>query len=150
MPKIFNTSWLAVLLATLVFFIIGAIWYGFLFESQWLAAEGITKEVADARMAEMGMGKWLFFALLITLGQAIGVLMVIHLAGAKRMAACLKWVFWLLITIVAPLMAYACIYGGYPLSGYMIDIGHLAIGYLAMAAIYAAFRGKDKVEIGEG
>jgi len=131
------------------FFIIGAIWYGFLFEAQWLAAEGITEAEADAKMAETGMGKWLFFALLITFAQAIGVLMVLHKAGAKRLPASIKIIFWVLITIVAPLMAYACVYSGYSLTGYLVDIGHLSIGYLAMAAIYAVFRGKDKVKIGE-
>jgi len=150
MPKIFNTSWLAVLLATLAFFILGAIWYGGLFEAQWLAAEGMTQAEAEAKMAETGMGKWLFFALLITFAQAIGVLMVLHKAGAKRLAACLKTTFWLVVTIVAPLIAYACVYSGYSLTGYMVDMGHLFLGYLIMAAIYALFRGKDKAELGEG
>lgn len=150
MPKIFNTSWLAILLATLAFFMTGWIWYGPLLSEAWMAAEGITQEIANARLEEMGLVKWLLAALSVTLGQAIGVLMVIHPAGAKRLPACLKVTFWLLMTIAIPLMAYACIYGGYPLSGFLIDAGHLTVGYLAMAAIYAAFRGKDKVEIGDG
>lgn len=143
MPKIFNTSWLAVILATIAFFALGAVWYGMLFEAAWLAAEGITAEIAEARMAETGMGKWLFFALLITLGQAIGLLMVLHLAGAKRLPASLKYTFWLVVTIVAPILAYANVYSAYSLSGFLIDAGHLMIGYLIMAAIYAGFRGKD-------
>lgn len=147
MPKIMNTSWLAVILATIVFFLIGWVWYGTLFSEQWMAAEGITQEIANARLEEMGMMTWLISALAITLAQALGVLMVLNLAGAKRLPASLKCTFWLLVTIVAPLIAYACIYGGYPLSGYLIDMGHLSIGYLVMAAIYAVFRGKDKVEI---
>jgi len=143
MPKIFNTSWLAVIAATLAFFIFGALWYGFLFEEAWLAAEGITAEIADARMAETGMAQWLFFALLITLGQAIGLLMVLQIAGAKRLPACLKYAFWLVVTIVGPVLAYASVYSGYPLSGILIDFGHMLIGYLIMAAIYAAFRGRE-------
>ncbi len=150
MPKIFNTSWLAVILATVVFFALGAIWYGPIFSEAWMEAEGITQEIANARLEEMGMAQWFIAALLLTLGQAIGVLMVIHLAGAKRLPACLKAAFWLVVTIVAPILAYACVYGGYPLSGYLIDLGHLLIGYLLMAAIYAAFRGKDAIEVGEG
>ena len=145
MPKIFNTSWLAVIAATLVFFIFGWVWYGFIFNEAWMAAEGITQEIADARLAEMGMAKWFFFALLITLAQAIGLLMVLHIAGAKRIKASLKYAFWLCVTIVLPLIAYACVYTGYPLSGYLIDAGHLTIGYLLMAAIYAAFRGRGAI-----
>ena len=146
MPRIMNTSWLAVIIATLVFFAIGAVWYSALFEAQWLAAAGMTKAEADAAMAETGMGKWLFFALLITLAQAIGILMVLNHAGAKRLKACLRVTFWLVVTVVAPLLAYACVYSGYSLTGYLVDLGHLFVGYMACAAIYSMFRGKDAVD----
>ena len=146
MPKIFNTSWLAVILATIAFFMFGWLWYGPIFGDAWMAAEGITQEFANARLEEMGMGVWLFFVLLITLAQAIGVLRVLHLAGAKRLPASLKYAVWLIVTIVAPVIAYACVYKAYPLSGYLIDFGHLLIGYLIMSAIYSAFRGRDRVD----
>ncbi|MGJ8560827.1 MAG: DUF1761 domain-containing protein [Litorimonas sp.] len=143
MPKIFNTSWLAVILATLAFFALGAVWYGFLFSDAWAVATGITAERAEALMAEMGMAAWLLWALLITFGQAIGLLMVIHLASATRMGTCLKYAAMLVITIVGPVLAYACVYQGYSLNGFLIDFGHMLIGYLIMAAIYAAFRGRE-------
>ena len=146
MPRIFNTNFLAVIIATLIFFIIGAVWYGVLFEAQWLEATGMTEADAEAKMAETGMVAWLFWAFLITLAQAIGVLMVIHKNGAKRLKACLETTFWLLITIVAPLLAYASVYEGYSLMGFFVDFGHLFIGYMACAAIYALFRGKDAVD----
>lgn len=146
MPKIMNTSWLAVIIATLVFFGVGAAWYSVLFEAQWLEASGMTKEQADTAMAETGMGKWLFFALLITLAQAIGILMVINHAGAKRLKACLRVTFWLVVTVVAPLVAYACVYNGYSLTGYLVDIGYLFVGYMVCAVIYSMFRGKDAVD----
>ncbi|GLQ21247.1 DUF1761 domain-containing protein [Algimonas porphyrae] len=146
MPKIFNTSWLAVILATVAFFLFGWLWYGPIFGPAWMAAEGMTEASMQAMLDEMGMAVWLVFALLITLGQAIGVLMVLHLAGAKRLPASLKYAFWLVVTIVAPIIAYACVYTGYGLTGYLIDLGHLLIGYLIMAAIYSAFRGRDRVD----
>lgn len=145
MPRIFNTNFLAVILATIVFFVIGAIWYGVLFEAQWLKAAGMTAAEAEAQMEKTGMAAWLFWALLITLAQAIGVLMVIHKNGAKRMKACLETTFWVLVTLVAPILAYASIYMGLSLTGFLIDFGHLSIGYLSCAAIYALFRGKDAI-----
>ncbi len=144
MPKIMNTSWLAVLLATIVFYMVGFIWYGMLFEAQWLEASGMTKAQAEANMEALGAMVFVW-GLLVSLGQALGVLMVINLAGAKRLPACLKVTFWLFVTIAAPIMAYACLYGSYSLSGYIVDFTHLLVGYLAMAAIYAAFRGKDAI-----
>lgn len=142
MRKIFNTSWLAVILATIAFFILGMIWYGVLFEDLWLSIEGISQEQSEAQFEEMGMGKWLFFALLITFAQAIGVLWVIDRMGAKGVGDCLKTSFWLSVTIMAPIIAYGCVYGDYPLKGYLMDFGHLFIAYMLMAFIYAMFRRK--------
>jgi len=149
MPKIFNTSWLAVLLATLAFYLIGFAIYGFIFQNVWLEAANMTAEEADA-MAQAQGPMMFVWGLLITMAQALGLLWVINLAGAKRLPACLKTAFWLFLMISAPIMTYACLYQGYTLHGILVDFAHILFGYLAMAAIYAAFRGKDKVEIGEG
>lgn len=144
MPKIFDTSWLAVILATIVAFMIGAIWYGPLFGEVWQAASGMTEERTSASMERKGIMMWVS-GLAITFGQAIGVLMVIHLAGAKRLPACLKAAFFLWLTVAAPIMGYACTWQDYPIEGFWVDASSALIGYLTMAAIYAAFRGKDKV-----
>jgi len=146
-PKIFNTSWLAVLLATLAFYMIGFAIYGFLFQDMWLAASGMT--LAETEAMSQAQGPMMFvWGLLITLAQALGLLWVINLAGAKRLSASLKTAFWLFIMIAAPLLAYQYLYGGYSLQGILLDYGHILLGWLAMATIYAIFRGKDKVELG--
>ncbi len=147
MPKIFNTSWLAVIIATLVFYMIGFAWYGFIFQDVWLAASGMTLAETEA-MAEAKGPMMFVWGLLITVAQALGILWVINLAGAKRLPKCLSIAFWLFVMIAAPLMAYNCLYGGYSLHGILVDYSHILIGWLAMGGIYAAFRGKDAVDAG--
>ena len=71
MPKIFNTSWLAVILATLAFYMIGFVWYAFLFQDVWLAASGMTLAETEA-IAEAQGPMILVWGLLITLAQAFG------------------------------------------------------------------------------
>jgi len=144
MPKIFNTSWLAVLAATFIFYLIGFAWYGYLFKDIWLTASGMTETQTNA-MAEAKGAMMFVWGILITLAQALGLLWVINLAGAKRLPDCLKIAFWLFITLAAPLLTYACLYGNYSLTGIMVDFGHILLAYLVMAAIYAAFRLKDAV-----
>ena len=144
MPKIFNTSWLAVILATFVYFGLGAIWYGPLFGEAWMDGTGITEEIAQASYEEKGAMMWVG-AILLTLGQAIGVLMVLQHVGAKRLAASLKAAFWLTVTIAWPILAYATVWQTIPLSGFLIDAGHMLVGYLMMAGIYSRFRGKNAV-----
>ncbi len=86
------------------------------------------------------------WGLLITVAQAFGLLWVINLAGAKRLPKCLEIAYWLFLMIAAPLLTYASLYGGYSLTGILVDFGHILIGYLVMAGIYAMFRGKDAVD----
>ena len=142
MPKIFNTSWLAVILATIAFYMIGFVWYGFLFQDVWLAASGMTLAETEALAAAQGPMMFVW-GLLITLAQALGLLWVINLAGAKRLVKCLEIAFWLFLMIGAPLLAYTCIYDGYSLAGILMDYGHILIGWCVMALIYALFRGRD-------
>jgi hypothetical protein len=144
MPKIFNTSWLAVVLATIVFYLIGFAIYGFLFADVWLAASGMTEAEIEA-MAQAQGAMMFVWGILITIAQALGLLWIINLAGASRLSTCLSIAFWLFAMIAAPLLAYACLYGGYSLPGILVDYGHILVGYLAMAAIYAVFRGKDAI-----
>lgn len=146
MPKIFNTSWLAVILATIVFYMIGFALYGFLFQDVWLEASGFTLEQTEAMAAAQGPMMFVW-GLLITLAQALGLLWVINHAGAKTVGGCLTIAFWLFLMIGGPLLAYACLYGGYSLSGILLDYAHIWLGWSAMAVIYALFRGKDATEV---
>jgi len=50
MPKLFGTNILLILLAGFLFFMLGWIWYGMLFQEQWMALTGITEEAAEATM----------------------------------------------------------------------------------------------------
>lgn len=142
MPKIFNTSWLAVILATLAFYMVGFAIYGFLFQDAWLTAAGLTEEQAQAVANSKGSMMFVW-GLLITLAQALGVLWLIDRVGAIGVGRCLGTVFWAFVMLGAPLLAYAVLYQGYGDAGILIDYAHILIGWSIMAFIYAMFRGKD-------
>ena len=55
MTKIFNTSCLAVLLAVLALYMVGFLWYGFLFQETYLAAVGMSTEEMEAASTPMMM-----------------------------------------------------------------------------------------------
>ena len=130
------------ILATFAFYMIGFVWYAFLFQDVWLAASGMTLAETEA-IAEAQGPMILVWGLLITLAQALGLLWVINLAGAKTLTKCLEIAFWLFLMFGAPLLAYACLYDGYSLAGILMDYGHILIGWGVMAAIYALFRRRD-------
>ena len=54
MPKIFGTSLLGILAATVVFYMIGFLIYGVLFSAQWMEYAGMTEAEAMARNEQLG------------------------------------------------------------------------------------------------
>lgn len=108
-----KTNWLAIAIAVIVAFLIGALWYGVLFSGPWMAGNGITMEGEKAfkNGVEMPMSftpmifnivAMLVYALIINwlsgltgtnswaggakLGGAIGLLMAIGVATGNMFA----------------------------------------------------------------
>ena len=54
MPKIFGHSLLAIILATILFYMVGFMIYGLLFGEQWMAYAGMTEAQALARNEALG------------------------------------------------------------------------------------------------
>jgi len=135
MPQIFNTKLWVILLAAIVFFMIGWIWYGMLFMEEWAALEGIDiSGEPEMEMDKMGIG------FIISLLQAIGLAGIMKMSGKYGIKTGLKvgalsWLFFAL-----PLMAYGWNWGNDPAQLFHIDIAHLLVGYLAMGLVYGLLR----------
>jgi len=122
------------LLATIVFFMIGWIWYGMLFMEKWMTLEGIEPVDGGPPAKEMIIG------FLISLLQALGLAGIMKATGKYGVGTGLKVgaLVWLFFAV--PLMAYRWNYAQGPAELFHIDIAHLLIGYLVMGAIYGLFR----------
>lgn len=149
MPKIHNTSILGLLAATVVFYMVGFLWYGILFAAPWMEMAGMTEAEALARNKQLGPMMYLY-GLLITFAQVLGLNWLINWAGASRWRKCLEVALVTATFIAFPIMLYGWLYEGNSFRGDILDLGHIAIGYGLAGLILAAFRGKDKIEIGEG
>ena len=144
MPKIFATSLAGILIATLVLYAIGSIWYGLLFEEPWLASAGMTKDEATAIMD--GLGPMMFvWGLLITLLQVLGLTYILNQSSASLLGTCVKICAIVAILIALPIMCYAHLYEGRPINGLFLDFGNVFIGYCVAGAILSFFRGKDAI-----
>ena len=144
MPKIFGTSLLGILAATVVFYILGALWYGFLFNEAWMASAGLTEESAKVIADKLGVMMWIG-GILITFMQVIGLSYILNHSGASLMGTCIKVCAVIAILIALPMMAYNSLYQGYPMNGLLIDLGHIFVGYCLVGAILSFFRGKDAI-----
>ena len=149
MPKIFGTSLVGILLATLVFYLLGALWYGLVFSDMWMAANGITEAAAKAHADKMGVMVWIG-GILITLLQVLGLAYILNHAGASLLGTCVKICAVIAVLMALPLLMYAHIYAGASHQAVALDFAHILIGYALVGAVLSFFRGKDAIEIGEG
>ncbi|MGJ8562862.1 MAG: DUF1761 domain-containing protein [Alphaproteobacteria bacterium] len=144
MPKIFGTSLLGILAATIVFYMLGFAWYGFIFAEAWMAANGITEAASAAHAEKLGIMMWVG-GIGITLLQVLGLTYVLNQSGASVPMTCAKICGIVALLIALPLMTYGVLYEGRSASALHIDIGHILLGYILVGIVLSFFRGKDAV-----
>jgi Protein of unknown function (DUF1761) len=133
MPE-FDVNLLAVLVATLAYFALGAAWYMAL-SDQWLAAIGKTREQVQAREQERG-GRAIYPAqfvatLLLVLAVAYWV---VNVAGARGSVEGVRAA--LLLTPVAVLASSGdFLYEGRGLRLFLINSGYRVVGLALAGAI---------------
>jgi hypothetical protein len=139
MPKIFGTSLVGILAASVAFFMLGWLWYGVIFDEMWMTLAGITEAEPDPMTMVWGF--------VITAIQVLGISFVLNHAGASTLATCAHTAIVLAVYIAVPVLSYGLIYGQqYPMKMLQLDAGHLLIGYCIVGAVLSFFRGKDAVE----
>ncbi len=137
MPKLFGLNVVAVLAAAIAFYVLGYIWYGVLFENQWLAAVAMTKEQTEAAMSPM----WMAVGALITIVQVVGLGLVLKWRNAASLRAAVgtSAVIWLALAL--PIVAYAYVYMPAHSEWLLaIDGAHLLIGWSLSAAILSLLK----------
>lgn len=139
MPKIFGTNLLGIVVATIVFFMLGWLWFGALFMEKWGELTGVPME---GDMNPMVMVK----GLIITLAQVLGLSYILQHAGASTLNTCLKICGVVALLIALPLIAYNVIYEGRHKQLFLIDASHILVGYLLVGAVLSFFRGKDAID----
>lgn len=122
----------AVLVAAVVYFMIGGLWYSMLFGKQWMELSGMTEE----KIKESGSnaGTYLVtFVLLLILSYVLAHM--VAYTGAVTLAEGLLVGFWLWFGFVATTMLIDGLYAGRRHKLTAINAGYHLVGILAAAAI---------------
>ncbi|WP_171036265.1 DUF1761 domain-containing protein [Maricaulis alexandrii] len=142
MPRILGLNPLAVLVAGLAFWMVGALWYGALFAELWSGLWGFT-EADEARMeASMatsmlgGLVQCLLFAGL--LGKAL------QAVKADGMASAIKWGIFFWAGFVLMTLLYGTLYALQPVMLLILDGSHTFTGFVVMSVILTVM---DKVAV---
>lgn len=136
--KPIDINYLAVIVAAVATFAIGALWYSKLFAKPWLAAHGYTPETLESMRKGATRAYALSFVAYLVMAAAIAILvgylgMARPLQGAK-----LGLLLW--AGFVATMGATSLVYSNRRPATYYIDAGYQLVFMVVMGAIIAGWR----------
>lgn len=121
----------AIVAATVAFWLVGAMWYGVLFGKLWQRETGMTEAPSGSRMA-LVMGLTLAFEMLVVVTLA-------HLVARTNPAphVVLMMAAGFALTIMTPAIGINYLHQRKSLTLFLIDAGHFLAGMLAAGALLA-------------
>lgn len=135
MPRLSGVNLVGVLLAALVMWILGFVWYGVLFSEAWMAGNGYTEAMFEGQS-----GLWMAAGFLIPLILAFGLGWHMKQKSITKLNTAVLFALWLALLIGVPLMMYNYVYSPYhSWQVLLIDSSHTVATFVAGAAILSFF-----------
>ena len=133
-----QVNWLAVLVAALAYFMLGAVWYSkALFGAKWAALVGLDMSDPDKKK---GMGKMMAATFLLIVVCCIALAMLVHRLDLFVIASALKLGLITGICFASTAVSISFIYESRPTALYFIDCGYHVAGHLIVAIILVLWR----------
>ena len=133
-----KTNYLAVLIAAIVYWILGGLWFGLLFSKPWMALEHVTEE--QARSINPFLPYLITFALNLLIAFVLAQLCLWRNATSVSRGAALGVLLW--IGFVGPITFTTHMYEMRPMSLYAINYFYPLVGLCVMGAILGGWTKK--------
>lgn len=131
----FGLKPIPVVLATLVFWFLGFIWYALVFADAWMAGHGIPADQAG------GFDIYMVGGILITFLQVVGLAFVLNWRNVSGIGEAVKTILMMWFLLALPIIMYAYLYlPAHNSTLLMIDASHLLVGWLASAVILTVMK----------
>jgi hypothetical protein len=139
MTEIFShVNWLAVLVAALAYFILGAIWYSkALFAPKWAALVGIDMNNPDKGKS---IGPMLIATFILIAVSCIALALLVVRMDLFVLSSGLKLGALTGLCFATTAVSISFIYESRPLALYFIDCGYHLVGHIAAAIILVLWR----------
>ncbi|MDQ6757885.1 MAG: DUF1761 domain-containing protein [Bacteroidota bacterium] len=132
-----DINWIAVLVGTLGYFMLGALWYSFLFKEKWIAYNNI--DMSDPN-GKKGVGAIMFMSFIMMFVCAAGIAILSNYMGL------VGWVYGVKIGLLTGIcfactsMAINMLYEKKPLGLFFINGGYQVLGNVIAAVIICCWR----------
>jgi len=135
-----KTNYLAVIISAVVYWLLGAVWFGVLFTKPWMALEGISEAQAQS-MPHPATPYIVSFLLNLVIAFVLAQLCAWRNAATAARGASLGVLLWL--GIVGPITYTTHMYEMRPGNLFLINEGYVLVGLLVMGAILGAWTKKS-------
>ena len=125
-----ETHWLAVIVAAILGFVIGGLWYGPVFGKKWQSLS----ELSDERMQAANMPMIFALVALLNLFSAFILDHVLGTYGRPDLSVTMMITGGIALAFVVPAFAINYLFARKPLALFAIDAGYWLLIYVAMGA----------------
>jgi hypothetical protein len=137
-----KTNYLAVVVAAVVYWLLGALWFGVLFTKPWMQLEHISQEQAAAMQGAASAVPYIVsFFLGLLIAFVLAQLCAWRNASTAARGASLGVLLW--IGIVGPVTYTTSMYEMRPPHLFLINEGYVLVGFCLMGAIVGAWTKKS-------
>ena len=133
-------NYLAVIVAAVVHFMIGGLWYGFIFANTFV---GIVGQAQLDQMAADSHWSQYLVAFITSLVLVYILAHFVQYTGSKTVAGGLQTAFWLWLGFVVTTQLSAVIFEQRKLGLYLLNIGYQLVACLICGAILATWRARS-------
>jgi hypothetical protein len=130
-----KTNYLAVILCSVVYWLIGGLWYGFLFTKPWMALEGPAPNSVSPILTYI-----VTFLLNLLIAFVLAQVCLWRNANTAARGAAIGVLLWL--GIVGPITLTTAMYEGRPMELFAINEFYPLVGLCLMGAILGAWKKK--------
>lgn len=133
-----DINWLAILVAAIAYFMLGAVWYSkALFGAKWAAVVGL--DMTDPNKSK-GMAKMMTGTFVLILIACMGIAMLVARMDLSVLPSALKLGLITGICFATTAVSISFIYESRPTALYFIDCGYHLAGHLIAAIILVLWR----------
>jgi hypothetical protein len=132
-----DINWLAVLVAAIAFFALGAIWYSFLFRDSWIRLTGV--KMGDPN-AKTGIAGIMFTSFLLILICTIGIALFLNKVGPSSWMSGAKVGLIAGVCFCATAISNSYLYEKRPSGLHLINGGYNVVGCIIAGIILAVWR----------
>ncbi len=133
-----KTNYVAVIVSAVVYWVLGAVWYGFLFGKAWMDLEHLSMD--QAKSMNPVLPYFITFVLNLVIAFFLAQLCTWRNASTAARGASLGVLLW--IGFVGPITYTTNMYEMRPFNLFLINEGYSLVGLLLMGAILGAWTKK--------